>query len=67
MFVGHLPSVLAAASFMLTGRFIVAMDMPYLSVEVLLPGLLAAFELLLRRPSLPTVTVAASVNCQPCS
>ena len=67
MFVGHLPSVLAAASFMLTGRFIVAMDMPYLSVEVLVPGLLAAFELLLRRRSLPTVTVAASVNCQPCS
>lgn len=33
MFVGHLPSVLAVASFMLTGRFIVAMDMPYLSVE----------------------------------
>jgi hypothetical protein len=60
MFVGHLPAILAAVSFMLTGRFIVVMDMPFLSVEILLPGLLAAFELLLRRPARPTVALVAS-------
>src|SRR5262249_10794419 len=45
-FLGFLPSLFSAITFMLSGYFINYLNMPHLSVEVLTPGLLLAFELL---------------------
>src|SRR3954463_10058353 len=50
-FLGFLPSLVAAISFMLSGYFINYLNMPHLSVEVLTPGMLLAFEILARRNS----------------
>ena len=44
----NLPSLVAAITFMLSGYFIVYLNMPHLSVEVLTPGLFLIFEILLR-------------------
>ena len=51
LFLGLTSSLFAAITFMLSGYFIAYINMPHLSVEVLLPGLLLALELLLRRNS----------------
>lgn len=50
-FLSVLPSLFAAITFMLSGHFILFLNMPHLSVEVLTPGLLLAFEILARRNS----------------
>jgi hypothetical protein len=50
-FLGFLPSLFAAVTFMLSGHFILFLNMPHVSVEVLTPGLLLAFEILARRNS----------------
>jgi hypothetical protein len=50
-FLTSLPSLFAAVTFMLSGHFMLYLNMPHLSVEVLTPGLLLAFEILARRNS----------------
>src|SRR6201988_1192820 len=50
-FLAFLPSLVAAITFTLSGHFILFLNMPHLSVEVLTPGLLLAFEILARRNS----------------
>src|SRR4051812_20718831 len=50
-FLAFLPSLFAAITFMLSGYFINYLNMPHLSVEVLTPGMLLAFEILARRNS----------------
>jgi hypothetical protein len=50
-FLTALPSLFAAITFMLSGYFIIYLNMPHLSVEVLTPGVFLAFELLARRNS----------------
>jgi hypothetical protein len=50
-FLTALPSLFAAITLMLSGYFIIYLNMPHLSVEVLTPGFFLVFELLLRRNS----------------
>ena len=50
-FLAFPPALFAAISFMLSGYFIVFLNMPHVSVEVLTPGLLLTFEILARRRS----------------
>ena len=50
-FLSFVPALFAAISFGLSGYFISYLNMPHLSVEVLTPGLLLAFEMLARRNS----------------
>lgn len=61
LFVTFLPSLFAAVAFMLSGYFILYMDMPHIGVDVLLPGVVLAFELLLRRNSWASVAGVAGV------
>ena len=61
LFVGFLPSLFAAITFMLAGYFVMYMDMPHLSVEVLLPGVFLSFELLLRKNSWVAVSGTAGM------
>lgn len=61
LFLGFYPSLFAAISFMLSGYFIIYMEMSHLSVEVLLPGLFLTLELLLRKISWATVTATAGM------
>ena len=49
LFLGLTPSLFAAITFMLSGYFIIYLNMPHLSVEVLLPGIFLTLELLLGR------------------
>jgi hypothetical protein len=63
LFLDFAASLFAAISFMLSGYFIIYVDMPHLSVEVLLPGLFLTFELLLRKNSWPTLAGAALAVC----
>lgn len=58
-FLGFLPSLFAAITFTLSGHFILFLNMPHLSVEVLGPGLLLAFEVLARRNSWTAAAGAA--------
>jgi len=60
-FLPFLPSIFAAVAFMLTGYFINYLNMPHLSVEVLLPAVFCAFEGVLRRKSFGAVAAAAAV------
>ena len=46
---------------MLSGYFIVYLNMPHLSVEVLTPGVFLTFELLLRRNSWGAAAAAAAM------
>jgi len=50
-FLSALPSVFAAVTFMLTGYFIIYLNIAHLSVEVLTPGIFLTFELLARKNS----------------
>lgn len=61
LFLSFIPSLLAAVTFMLTGYFILYLNMPHLSVEVLLPGIFLTFELLLRENSWRMVVAAATM------
>jgi hypothetical protein len=61
LFLGFIPSLFAAVTFMLTGYFVLYLNMPHLSVEVLLPGVFLAFELLLRRNSWTAVIATAGI------
>lgn len=58
-FLGALPSLFAAVTFMLTGYFIIYLNIAHLSVEVLTPGIFLTFELLARRNSWTAVVAAA--------
>ena len=59
--VDYAAAVFASIAFMLNGYFIIYLDMPHLSVEVLLPGLFLTFELLLRKTSWPRTAAAAAM------
>src|ERR1019366_6501163 len=61
LFLGFIPSLFAALTFMLTGYFVLYLNMPHLSVEVLLPGVFLGFELLLRQNSWKAVIATASI------
>lgn len=61
LFVTFLPSLFAAVAFMLSGYFILYMDMPHIAVDVLLPGVVLTLELLLRRNSWAAVAGVAGV------
>ena len=61
LFLGFIPSLFAAVTFMLTGYFVTFLNMPHLSVEVLLPGVFLAFELLLRQNSWRAVIGTAGI------
>jgi hypothetical protein len=61
LFLNNLSSIVAAATFMLTGYFTIFLNMPHLSVEVLTPGMLLTFELVLRRNSWGAVAGAAGM------
>ena len=61
LFLASVPSLFAAITFMLTGYFILFLNMPHLSVEVLLPGVFLAFELILRKNSWEAVAGTAVV------
>ena len=60
-FFSALPSLFAAVTFMLSGYFIIFLNMPHLSVEVLTPGVFLTFELLLRRNSWRAAAGAAAM------
>lgn len=60
-FLSMLPSLFAAVTFMLTGYFIIYLNIAHLSVEVLTPGFFLAFELLARRNSWAAVAGAAAM------
>ncbi|MGB9366372.1 MAG: hypothetical protein WCE79_10200 [Xanthobacteraceae bacterium] len=60
-FLAFLPALFAAITFMLSGYFILYLNMPHLSVEVLTPGLLLAFEILARRNSWAAAAGAAAI------
>ena len=59
LFLEFLPSLAAAVTFMLSGYFIVFINMPHLSVEVLAPGVLLTFERILRGNCWLAVSTAA--------
>jgi hypothetical protein len=61
LFLARLPAIMSAITFMLTGYFIVFLNMPHLSVEILTPGLFFTFELILRRNSWASVAGAAGM------
>jgi hypothetical protein len=61
LFIGYAGSLFAGITFMLTGYFIIFMDMPHLSVEVLPPLLLLAIELLLRKNTPSAILALAAV------
>ena len=61
LFLDPAAAVFASIAFMLNGYFIIYLDMPHLSVEVLLPGLFLTFELLLRKTSWPRMAAAAGM------
>ena len=63
LFLDYAAAVFASIAFMLNGYFIIFLDMPHVSVEVLLPGLFLTFELLLRKTSWPRVVAAAGMIC----
>lgn len=58
-FLSALPSLFAAVTFMLTGYFIIYLNIAHLSVEVLIPGIFLTFELVARRNSWSAVALAA--------
>jgi hypothetical protein len=60
-FLSALPSVVAAVTFMMSGYFIIYLNMPHLSVEVLTPGILLTFEILARRNSWAAASGAAAM------
>lgn len=61
-FLAFPPALFAAISFMLSGYFIVFLNMPHVSVEVLTPGFLLTFEILARRRSwAATAGIAAMI------
>jgi membrane protein YfhO len=60
-FLTALPSLFAAVTFMLSGYFIIYLNIAHLSVEVLTPGLFLAFELLLRKNSWAAVAGIAAM------
>jgi Bacterial membrane protein YfhO len=60
-FLTALPSLFAAVTFMLSGYFIIYLNIAHLSVEVLTPGLFLAFELLLRKNSWAAVAGMAAM------
>jgi hypothetical protein len=60
-FVPALPALFAAVTFMLSGYFIMYLNMPHLSVELLAPGIFFVFEVLLRRNSWAAVAAAAGM------
>lgn len=61
LFLRFIPSLFAAVTFMLSGYFILYLNMPHLSVEVLLPGVFLAFEILLRKNTWTAVIGAAII------
>jgi hypothetical protein len=61
LFLQQLPSLAAAATYMLSGYFILLMNMPHLSVEVLAPGILWTFERILRGNNWASVSAAAAM------
>lgn len=61
LFVDRLSSIVAGTAFMLNGYFAVYLNMPHLSVEVLTPGLLLTFELILRTNRWTAVAGAAGM------
>jgi hypothetical protein len=60
LFLGQPASLFSAITFMLTGYFILLLAMPHLSVEVLLPVVFLAVELLLRETSPRSIIAVAS-------
>jgi hypothetical protein len=60
-FLPVLPALFAATTFMLSGYFIMYLNMPHLSVELLAPGIFLVFELLLRKNSWAAVGGAAGM------
>jgi Bacterial membrane protein YfhO len=60
-FLDFLPSLFAAIAFMLSGHFLLFLNMPHLSVEVLTPGLVLAYEILARRNSWAAVAGVAAM------
>lgn len=58
-FLSALPSLFAAVTFMLTGYFIIYLNIAHLSLEVLIPGIFLTFELIARRNSWSAVALAA--------
>jgi hypothetical protein len=61
-FLDELASLVSAITFMLTGYFVVYLNMPHVSVEVLAPGLLFTLELLLRKNSWAAVCGVAAMT-----
>jgi hypothetical protein len=55
------PSLAAAITYMLSGYFIIFLNMPHLSVELLAPGILWTFERVMRRNSWASVSAAAAM------
>src|SRR4029077_11272555 len=60
-FLSALPSLFAAVTFMLSGYFVIYLGIAHVSVEVLIPGVFLAFELLLRRNSWAAVGGVAAM------
>src|SRR5205085_11926159 len=60
-FLTALPSLFAAVTFMLSGYFVIYLGIAHVSVEVLIPGVFLAFELLLRRNSWGAIAGVAAM------
>jgi len=61
LFVPHPAALAAGIAFMFTGYFILYLNMPHLSVEVMLPAVFYAFELLHRRFDTRVLVLGSSI------
>ncbi len=61
LFINKTPALFGSITFMFTGYFILYLNMPHLSVEVLLPAVFYCFELLLRRSDFKRIVCAALI------
>jgi hypothetical protein len=61
LFLGQASSLFVSTTFMMSGYFISYLNMPHLSVEILLPGLFLTLELLVRNNSWRMAVAAAGV------
>ena len=62
LFLGFAPSLAGGIAFMLSGYFILFLNMPHISVEMLVPAVFLAVELLLRDQSARNVLLGVSVT-----
>jgi hypothetical protein len=61
LFLEFVPAIAAGVTYMLSGYFMIFLNMPHLSVELLAPGILWTFERVMRRNCWGSVSAAAAM------